>query len=138
MTFFWVVVPCSLVEVYQRFRGTYWATIALMMETASTFETSVNIYQTTRRNIPEESHLRARRCENLKSQAEQVGCRLGHRYICRTERGFNYLWDAVRRVEARNKNGRIAGCVMAKGKRLFRIQATLLQYSATARMRFLK
>jgi hypothetical protein len=27
------------------------------METASTFETSVNLYQTTRRNIPEDSHL---------------------------------------------------------------------------------
>jgi hypothetical protein len=31
--------------------------IALMMETASSFETSVNFYQTTRRNIPEDSHL---------------------------------------------------------------------------------
>jgi hypothetical protein len=31
--------------------------IALMMEAASTSETSVNIYQTARRNIPEESHI---------------------------------------------------------------------------------
>jgi hypothetical protein len=31
--------------------------IALMMEAASTSETSVNFYQTTRRNIPEDSHL---------------------------------------------------------------------------------
>jgi hypothetical protein len=33
------------------------AIIALMMEAASTSETSVNFYQTTRRNIPEDSHL---------------------------------------------------------------------------------
>jgi hypothetical protein len=29
-----------------------------MMEAASTSETSVNFYQTTRRNIPEDSHFR--------------------------------------------------------------------------------
>jgi hypothetical protein len=33
--------------------------IALMMEAASTSETSVNFYQTTRRNNPEDSHLQA-------------------------------------------------------------------------------
>jgi hypothetical protein len=38
--------------------------IALMMEAASTFETSVNFYQSTRRNIPEDSNLHSR-CENL-------------------------------------------------------------------------
>jgi hypothetical protein len=31
--------------------------IALMIEAANTSETSVNSYQTTRRNIPEENHL---------------------------------------------------------------------------------
>jgi hypothetical protein len=31
--------------------------IALMMEAASTSETSVNFYQTTRRNYPENNHL---------------------------------------------------------------------------------
>jgi hypothetical protein len=31
--------------------------IALMMEAVSTSETSVNFYQTTRRNNPEDSHL---------------------------------------------------------------------------------
>jgi hypothetical protein len=31
--------------------------IALMMEAASTSEMSVNFYQTTRRNNPEDSHL---------------------------------------------------------------------------------
>jgi hypothetical protein len=33
--------------------------INLMMEAVSTFETPVNFYQTTRRNIPEDSHLRS-------------------------------------------------------------------------------
>jgi hypothetical protein len=43
------------------------AAVALMMETASTSETSVNVYQTTPPNNPEDSHLRTRRRENLKS-----------------------------------------------------------------------
>jgi hypothetical protein len=43
------------------------AMIALMMEAASTSETSVNFYQNTRRNIPEGSYLHTRRHENLKS-----------------------------------------------------------------------
>jgi hypothetical protein len=34
-------------------------TKALMMDTVSTSETSVNFYQATRRNIPEESNLHA-------------------------------------------------------------------------------
>jgi hypothetical protein len=38
-----------------------------MMEAASTSETSVNFYQTTRRNTPEDSHLHTRRRENLES-----------------------------------------------------------------------
>jgi hypothetical protein len=50
-TVFWVVAPI----------------IALMMEAASTSETSVNFYQTTRRNNPEDSHLHTRRHENLQS-----------------------------------------------------------------------
>jgi hypothetical protein len=41
--------------------------IALMMEAASTSETSVNFYQTTRRNNPEDSHLHTRSRESMKS-----------------------------------------------------------------------
>jgi hypothetical protein len=37
------------------------------LEAASTSETSVNFYQTTRRNNPEDSHLHTCRRENLKS-----------------------------------------------------------------------
>jgi hypothetical protein len=38
-----------------------------MVEAASTSETSVNFYQTTRRTTPEGSHLHTHRRENLKS-----------------------------------------------------------------------
>jgi hypothetical protein len=41
--------------------------MALMMEAASIFETSVNFYQTTWRYNPEDSHLHFCRRENLKS-----------------------------------------------------------------------
>jgi hypothetical protein len=41
--------------------------ISLMMEAASTSETSVNFYQTTRRYNPEDSHLQTCCRENLRS-----------------------------------------------------------------------
>jgi hypothetical protein len=62
MTVFWDVAPCSLVEIEQRFRGTYCLSlhaIVLVMEAVSTSETSVSFYHTTRRNIPEDGHLHA-------------------------------------------------------------------------------
>jgi hypothetical protein len=40
--------------------------IALMMEAARTSETLVNFYQTPRRYIPEDSHLRTHRREKRK------------------------------------------------------------------------
>jgi hypothetical protein len=55
MAVFWVVAQCSLVV------------IALMMEAASISETSVNFYQTTWRNNPEDCHIHTRLRENLKS-----------------------------------------------------------------------
>jgi hypothetical protein len=45
MAVFWVVAPCSLVEIYRPF-------IALMMKAASTSETSVNFYQEQPRRQP--------------------------------------------------------------------------------------
>jgi hypothetical protein len=68
---FWIAAPCSLAEVYRRIRGAC-ALIALMMEAARTSETSVNFYQTARRNNPEDSCLHTRRRENLKSH--NVNC----------------------------------------------------------------
>jgi hypothetical protein len=62
MTVFWDVAPCGLVEGYRRFVGAYCLhhqddEYSLMMEAVSTSETSVNFYQTTRRNIPEDSRV---------------------------------------------------------------------------------
>jgi hypothetical protein len=54
---FWNVATRSLTEIDRRF-------IALMMEAVSTSETLVNFCETTRRNIPEDSHLYTRRHEN--------------------------------------------------------------------------
>jgi hypothetical protein len=57
MAVFWVVVPCSLVEVYQHFRG------ACCLhhqgdEAESTSETTlVNFIQTTQWSNPEDSHI---------------------------------------------------------------------------------
>jgi hypothetical protein len=42
---FWLVAPCGLVQV------------TMLMEAASTSETSVNFYQTTRRNNPQDVHI---------------------------------------------------------------------------------
>jgi hypothetical protein len=53
MAVFWVVAPCSLVEVYQRFRG------------PSCLHHQGD--ETTRRYNPEDSNLRTHRRENLKS-----------------------------------------------------------------------
>jgi hypothetical protein len=66
MAVVWLVALCSLVEIYQRFRGPC-CLIALMMEAARSSETLVNFYQTTWRYNPEDSHLRTNRRENLKS-----------------------------------------------------------------------
>jgi hypothetical protein len=66
MAVFWVVAPCTLVWAYQRFRGLYclrdqgdgWqALIALVVEAVQTSETLIHSYQSTRRYIPEDSHL---------------------------------------------------------------------------------
>jgi hypothetical protein len=46
MVVFWVVAPCSLVEVYQRFRGP--CCIALMVEAAGTSETLLTAYSSPR------------------------------------------------------------------------------------------
>jgi hypothetical protein len=46
--------------------------ITLMMEAASTSETSGYFYQTARRNIPEDSHLHTHRRENVKSHPRNM------------------------------------------------------------------
>jgi hypothetical protein len=61
MAVIWDVL-CSLVEVYQHFGSVYCLQQQgnqqdLTMETASTSEMSVNFHQTTKHNIPEDTHL---------------------------------------------------------------------------------
>jgi hypothetical protein len=58
MAVFWVVAPCSLGEVCRRFRG------ACCLHHQG--DESVNFWQTTRCNNPEDNHLHTRRRENLK------------------------------------------------------------------------
>jgi hypothetical protein len=45
--------------------------VALMMEVVGITETSVNVYQTTERNNPGDSHIHFRRRQNLKSHDSQ-------------------------------------------------------------------
>jgi hypothetical protein len=49
-----------------------------MKEAASTSETPVNFYHTTRLSDPEDSHLHTRRRENLKSQLFTLFHRMNH------------------------------------------------------------
>jgi hypothetical protein len=59
MAVFWDVAPCSLVDTDRSLRETY-CLHRKGAATESSSETSVNIYQTTRCNIPEDSHLQGR------------------------------------------------------------------------------
>jgi hypothetical protein len=59
MTVFWDVAPCNFVEFHGGFRSACCLLLqdTLVMKAASTFETSVNLYKTKWRKIPEDSHL---------------------------------------------------------------------------------
>jgi hypothetical protein len=59
-------IPCTCMEMA---KGDY--LITLIMEVASTSETSVNFYQTTQCNIPLDGHLHSCCHENLKSHLEK-------------------------------------------------------------------
>jgi hypothetical protein len=74
---FWVVAPCNLVEVYGRLRGfccLHKQGDEWQEEAERTSETSVNFYQTARRNNSEDSDLHTRRRENLKSYVMKMFC----------------------------------------------------------------
>jgi hypothetical protein len=71
ITFFWDVAPCSLADVYRRFGGACCLHRRGDDGAGSTSETSVNFYQTTRRNVSENSH-HTRRRENLKSHVSML------------------------------------------------------------------
>jgi hypothetical protein len=70
--------------------------IALMMEAASISETSVNFYQTTRRNNPEDSHLQGIRYLSKSSMSIVVfwavmPCGLANGYYSFGETKWNHL-----------------------------------------------
>jgi hypothetical protein len=77
MTVFWAAAPRSLVEAYRRFRG-----ICCLYHQgyhrhnhdggSKHLWTSVNFYQTTRRNTPEDSHLRTCYCSHLACGPELI------------------------------------------------------------------
>jgi hypothetical protein len=50
---FWIVMPRSLIDIYRRFGGM--CRLHLQIEAASPSEISVNIYQTTRCDISEDT-----------------------------------------------------------------------------------
>jgi hypothetical protein len=58
------VVWQALTDVSQELAA---SVIAMMMLAVSFSETSVNLCQSTRRNIPQDSHLHTRRSDDLKS-----------------------------------------------------------------------
>jgi hypothetical protein len=68
ITVLWDVAPYSLVETDRRFRDPYCFHHHHHSpdDGGSTCETSVNFYETTRRNISKDGHLHTRRRENLK------------------------------------------------------------------------
>jgi hypothetical protein len=57
MAVFWDVAPINLVDIVGRFRELTAFIIRVKMETVISSETSVDIYQTTRCYIREDSHL---------------------------------------------------------------------------------
>jgi hypothetical protein len=57
-------IPCPTGSYYLYTLFTNGLLIALMMEAESIVETSVNFYQTTQRNILEESHLKINICSS--------------------------------------------------------------------------
>jgi hypothetical protein len=75
VTVFWVVAPCSLVEVYRCFRGPCYlhhqsddgASSPWWWRQQAPLKRRVNFYQATRCNNPEDSHLHILRRENHKS-----------------------------------------------------------------------
>jgi hypothetical protein len=69
MSVFWDVAPRNLADTDRRLRGAYCFhqgdEFILITEAVSPSETSVSINQTTKYNIPEDSHLHIRRHEKL-------------------------------------------------------------------------
>jgi hypothetical protein len=69
MTFFRDFTPCSLLQVWRRFRGAYCLHHHRPDDEGSKHLSNVGQFLPDyRRNVPEDSHLHTHRCEKLKSQ----------------------------------------------------------------------
>jgi hypothetical protein len=69
------VKPCRLVEVYRRFGGIYYLHLQSRIVGQASSEqgdTSVNVYQTTRRHIIEDGPLHSHRSENLEPSLKNI------------------------------------------------------------------
>jgi hypothetical protein len=67
MAVFWVVAQCSLADIFEFLKVLVAGIVmSLKTEAVSTSETSVNLYRTTRRYNPEDSHPHTRRRKNVK------------------------------------------------------------------------
>jgi hypothetical protein len=67
ITAFWDIVPCSIEQLTSVSEVLTASIFTLMMEAVNTSEMSVNLYETTQRNIPEGCDLHTCHHENLKS-----------------------------------------------------------------------
>jgi hypothetical protein len=78
----WVVAPCNPAEVCRHFRGACCLQhqCAPMTEDASASETSVNIYQTIRRNNPEDSHLYTQDSVHTSLRLDKTIPRFGYQF----------------------------------------------------------
>jgi hypothetical protein len=92
VTVSWRHAPCSLVEIYQRFRC--FADSIIRAIIAGTYETKVSVYKITRRNILEDSHLQSKHQSYLLSSNTRWTTDL--HLICEhsSERKYNIrLWQ---------------------------------------------
>jgi hypothetical protein len=82
---FWDVASCCLQILTDGSEKLIAPIIRVMMMSSS--ETSVNIYQITRCYIPKDSHIHARRRENLKSHKMETCFNELHILLCLLENG---------------------------------------------------
>jgi hypothetical protein len=83
-----------------------------MMETVSTSETSVNFYQTTRRNILEDSNFHTRLRENMKShEINKFHTQLLYRSVCKSV-NLNIYWKTLGIFRPQNSNPFVMSFIM--------------------------
>jgi hypothetical protein len=130
-TVFRDVARCSLVEVYQCFRGAIASIIrAMKMEAVNTSETSVNFYETTPCNIPEDSHPQFVRHSFTSTLGfvNRLHLSTSGRYSNRVQKSVSFPHQSIGRiVNLRKRKYRWLSPTRFRCPR-FRISAILFQY----------